>query len=235
MEKTKIQQVRENFKQNLSKSGWDRILLPFIDSEEFDTLINALEEAINTTGITPSLKEVFRLFYECPYNKLSTVLVVQGPYPDNDMANGIALCCGKMDQVGSYQQVMFQEIQETVYKDEGWYAWEADLKRWSNQGVLMLNTSLTTEPGSFGKHEKMWDPFISFLFNRLAELNTGLVYIIMGKVEGKWIKAIPETNYKLTCYHPASGCHNGGIWDSNDVFVRTNEILEGANGTKIVW
>lgn len=228
MEKAQLEAVRTKFKENLSESGWLKVLEPFIASEKFDTLINSLEEALTTTGLTPELGEIFRLFYECPYDKLKVVIVNPGPYIQPGTANGIALCCGKTEFVEAPLELIFEELQKTVYaEDGGWYLWKEDLSRWSNQGVLMLNAALTTQPNKKGAHNDIWKPFTGFLFSRLAELNEGIVYITMDRPLEAWLLDIPDTNYKLTCYHSDSLI--------SKAFSRTNEILEETNRSKIIW
>jgi uracil-DNA glycosylase len=205
------------------------VLAPFIDSERFDTLINNLERAQNTGGLTPELKDIFRVFYECPYDKFKVVIINPEPYCEPGVANGIALCCGKTEVVEEPLTSIFEELQSTVYKDEGgWYLWREDLTRWSNQGILMLNASLTTEPGKAKVHNDIWKSFTDFLFSRLAELNEEIVYITMDRPLEAWLVDIPsENNYKLTCYYSDSLI--------SKAFSRTNEILEETNRTKIIW
>jgi uracil-DNA glycosylase len=227
--------MRENLKSKLKDCGWDRILSEFIDSDEFPILMYGLTEKKEV--LTPSIGQVFRVFYECPYSKLNTVIVGLGPYEEEGEADGLAFSCGNTMDIQPTLKAMFEEIQKTVYKPlgEDWYAWEADLTRWANQGVLLLNLAFTTDIGKSAAHYELWKPFLKYLFNKLAESNTGLVYIFMGDSAKTWAKLVPETNYKFYCYHPNSACYNGGDWESNDVFNRTNEILEGANGIKIIW
>jgi uracil-DNA glycosylase len=161
------------------------------------------------------------------------------PYPKKGVADGIAFSCSHSEdgKVQPSLKAIFKEVQETVYAKSGedWYSWDPDLTRWANQGILMLNTALTTEPGKIGVHYDLWKPFTEYLFNKLAEINNGLIYVFMGNAAKGWAKGIPESNYQLFCYHPASACYSGGEWDSNDLFNRVNEILEGNNNKKIVW
>jgi len=185
--------------------------------------------------LTPNIKQVFKLFYECPYNDLKVVLIGQDPYTSENEADGLAFSCGNTDTNSPEQITMFDEIRDTVYENEKWYSFDPDLTRWSNQGVLLLNVALTTEVGKIGAHYDIWRSFVVYLINKLAELNTGLVYIFVGDVAKEWANKIPESNHKFYCYHPMSACHNDGIWESNDVFRRTNQILEANNGTKITW
>lgn len=232
-----INQKRENLKKKLSESGWDRILADFIDSDSFPTLMDNLKEKADNGGITPPINQVFRAFYECPYNDLRVIIVGQDPYPKAGVADGLAFSSSNTMEVQPSLKVMFKEIQDSVYapQAEDWYSWDPDLKRWARQGVLLLNTAFTTEPGKIGAHYEIWKPFTEYLFNKIAEHDAGLIFIFMGNAAKDWSKLIPETHYKLFCYHPASACYSGGIWESNDVFNRVNELIDGSNGYKISW
>lgn len=233
-----ITKMRENLKAKLAASGWDRVLSDFIDSDEFYMLMTNLKRADETTGITPDISEVFRVFYECPYKDLYIVTVCQDPYPDEGVADGLAFSDSHSGVVQPSLKVIFEEIQESVYASKGhgdWYSWNPDLTRWAKQGILLLNTAMTTEPGKIGVHCDIWKPFIDYLFTKLANMNSGLIYIFIGNGAKDWAKKTPESNHKFYCYHPSAAYHSGVPWESNDVFVRANEILEGNNGTKIIW
>jgi uracil-DNA glycosylase len=231
--------VRSSLKIKLKASGWDRVLNEFIDGKDFDTLMTALFKCSNEGGMTPAIGNVFRPFYECPYNDLKVVLLEENPYPDEGIADGLALSCSK-SKAGEMEpalNVIFDEIQETVYAKQGedWYANEPDLTRWAKQGVLLLNINLTTEPGKIATHNDIWKPFTDYLFAKLIDMNVGLIYIFLGDVAKEQAKKIPEINYKFRCYHPNAAFYDDRRWESNDVFNRINEILGGSNGTNIIW
>jgi len=230
-----IQGIREQFKAKLEPTGWLRVLEEFIDSHKFSVLMNQLIAKKVEGVLTPDLNQVFRAFYECPYDKLNTVLVNLDPYPEEGEADGLAFSCGNTNDVQPQLHVIFTEVQKTVYRYDNWYAWEPDLIRWAKQGVLLLNLSMTTEIDKIGVHKDIWKPFIDYLFQKLIDMNTGLIYIFIGLAASDWAKKIPESNYKFFCYHPNAALISGDPWNSNEVFVRVNELLESNNGLKIIW
>jgi len=232
-----IQKIRIQFKEKLKPSGWDRVLNDFIDSSNFEILMTTLYKLHADGKITPGIKQVFRAFYECPYKDLAVVIIGQDPYPQENVADGLAFSCSNTGVIQPSLKVIFQEIQDTVYKpiNENWYACEPDLTRWAKQGMLLMNTAFTTEVGKIAMHYDIWKPFVEYLFKKLVDMNTGLVYVFMGQAAREWAKKIPESNYKLFCYHPASACYSGGEWESNDVFNRISELVESKIGTKIIW
>lgn len=225
------QQTR--FLTKLQPSGWDRVLEGFVMSPHFAELMDALKKANDTTGITPQVSQIFRAFYECPYEDLKVIIIGQDPYPEKGVADGISFSCSNTMRVQPSLRVMFKEIEETVYPQG--YNWNPDLTRWSNQGILMLNTAMTTVPGKIGMHYDMWKPFTKYLFTELAARNTGLIYVFMGAAAKNWATLVPESNYKLYCYHPASASYSKGVWESNDLFNRVNQILMSNNNLQITW
>lgn len=132
-------------------------------------------------------------------------------------------------------EYMLNEINRTVYNGHPG-SLDVDLARWSNQGILMLNTALTTTVGKIGQHYPIWKPFLAYLFDYLTWNETGLVYIYMGKQAQEWSDAVNDNNYKFFVSHPASAAYNKQErWDSENVFVKANEVVEKQFNAKITW
>jgi uracil-DNA glycosylase len=156
------------------------------------------------------------------------------PYPQPYVADGIAFSCSNIGKPEASLRYIFKALEETVYP-EG-YLWDPDLARWSNQGVLMLNSALTTQINKTGTHYALWESFLIFLFDYLNVNHPGLVYVFLGKKAQEWADTIADNNFKLFCSHPASAAYqNLERWDCNDVFNKTNEILSNQNNEKIIW
>jgi uracil DNA glycosylase len=114
-----------------------------------------------------------------------------------------------------------------------------NLERWARQGILLINSALSTIVGKTNQHQELWAPFISYVFQVLRKYNTGIIYILLGSEAKKWRPAIDEkNNYVLTVSHPASVKYKDkNVWDSEGIFLKTNQILEQNNGpeAKIIW
>jgi uracil DNA glycosylase len=80
---------------------------------------------------------------------------------------------------------ILNEVNKTVYNGHPG-SLDPDLTRWSNQGILLLNTALTTTVGKIGQHYVIWKPFMAYIFDHLTWNNSGLVYIYMGKQAQEW-------------------------------------------------
>jgi uracil DNA glycosylase len=129
---------------------------------------------------------------------------------------------------------MFKALEDTVY-DNG-YSWDPDLARWSNQGVLLINSALTTNIHKVGCHYDLWKPFMSFLLDHLSTNNNGLIYAFLGKKAAEWSDHISDNNYKLFYSHPASASYKEQQkWDGEKIFLEINELVKKQFNEKITW
>jgi uracil-DNA glycosylase len=181
------------------------------------------------------MKNWFRAFEECSYSELKVIIVGQDPYPGLNQADGIAFSLSTAEEMQPSLKYMLEEINRTVYNGVN-ASRDMDLKRWSNQGVLMLNSALTTSVGKIGQHYLVWRPFLAYLFDWLTWNNNGLVYIYMGKKAEEWSDSVNDNNYKFFVTHPASASYNHlDQWDSKKVFEQTKEILQKNYNFDIEW
>lgn len=230
-----LEEIKLKLYEKLKPSGWGDKLKTFIMSEDFDNILKQLlKEAQQGNRFTPVLKQLFRAFEECPYNDLKVVMMGQDPYPHINVADGIAFSCSNTGKIEASLKFMYKELEDTVYKDG--FTWDPDLKRWSNQGILMLNCALTTSIGKVGSHYKLWQPFLAFVFDVLMYNNPGLVYVFLGKKAQEWAESVPDNNFKIFASHPASAAHgNLERWDSGDMYNKISTTVQKQFGYKIVW
>lgn len=230
-----LSEVKDKLYEKLKPSGWGDKLRTFIVSDDFDKILSfLLAEAQAGKRFTPVLKQVFRAFEECPYSKLKTVMLGQDPYPHINVADGIAFSCSNLGVVQPSLKYMFKELEDTVYPDG--YTWNPDLSRWSNQGVLLLNSALTTTLGKVGQHYTIWQPFMAFLFDLLSHQKPDMVYAFMGKKAQEYMDYLPDTSIKIIASHPASAAHQQSErWNSNDMFNKINHALKEQNLDVITW
>lgn len=230
-----LEEVKQKLYEKLRPSGWGDKLKTFILSSDFDKLLTVLlKEAQVGQRFTPPLKQVFNAFEACPYDKLRVVMLGQDPYPQVGVADGIAFSCSNTGKPQPSMRYMFKELEDTVYKDG--YTWDPNLARWSNQGILLLNTALTTSIGTVGRHYMLWQPFLAFLFDILMFDSPGLVYVFMGAKAKEWAGSVPDNNFKIFTTHPAYAAHtNAEKWDSGDMFNKISTLVEKNFKEKIIW
>jgi|31_taG_2_1085359.scaffolds.fasta_scaffold01064_6 uracil-DNA glycosylase len=232
-----IEDIKSKIYEKLKPSGWAFKLRGFIFSSDFDNIIKQLiKEVQQGKRFTPTLKDMFRAFEECPYEDLKLVIVGQDPYPQLGVADGIAFSCGKTQEMQPSLKYMLNEITATVYNGHNEISNDYDLKRWSNQGILLINSALTTTIGKTACHYDMWQPFLAYLFDILTWSNNGLVYLYLGKQAQKWKDAVNDSNYKFIASHPASAAYNKqSVWDSKGVFKEITDLIEKNYKYKIEW
>lgn len=231
-----IDSIKQKLFERLEPSGWGQVFKSYIFSSEFESTLSKLYTmSISGQRFTPPLKDLFRAFEECPYSELKLVIVGQDPYPHLDQADGIAFSCSKTGKLQPSLRYVFDEINRTVYGGNQ-LCTDVDLKRWSNQGVLLLNTALTTEVGKIGQHYDLWQGFTAYLFDYLNHNKKELVYIYMGKKAQEWADYVSDDNHKIFTSHPASAAYNKQKeWNSDNAFLKAQHLVAESTGYIINW
>lgn len=215
----------------LVEAGWGLVFQPIIYSKSFQELVYALKkEAEEGRRFTPPIKDLFRAFEECPYNELKVMIIGQDPYPQLGVADGISFSCSKTMKEQPSLRYIFDYL-EMHYSD---LERNPDLKRWSNQGILMFNTALTVQIGKIGSHYHHWNKFTEFILDCINADKKDLQVALLGKKAESWQKHLTNQNiYKVA--HPASAAYKGGKWKADDIFNKINSALSKQNKYGIFW
>jgi len=232
-----LEEIKCKLIERLSPSGWATKLRGFIQSSDFDAILETLYiEREQGKRFTPPLKDVFKAFEECPEKDLKVVIIGQDPYPQLNVADGMAFSCSRTGKAQPSLKFIFEEIERTVFQEWPSYQ-EPDLTRWAKQGVLLLNTSLTCQIGKVSSHYDIWHDFIMYLLDMINLTNSGVIFILLGAKAQELESVLGQNHYILKASHPASAVYSGGNWDCNDVFNKANEIIIANNGPlyKINW
>jgi uracil-DNA glycosylase len=225
----------------LKPSGWHDILKGFLLSEDFVTIIATLEKCVaDGERFTPPLKQVFSAFMECPYDKTKVIVLGQDPYCQIHVADGIAFSCGNTKKAEASLRYIFGAVNDTVYEGKkDATKFDPDLRRWANQGVLMLNTALTTEINKIGKHFDIWQPFIAYLVDMLNTSHNDYVWIFMGRKAQEYedlVDNVLNNTVLLECSHPASAAYaKESKWNCSNIFNATNQHLVEQKKVPIIW
>lgn len=242
IQKTTAEEYAKKLYEMLKPSGWHDILKGFLLSEDFVKIMTTLEKCVaEDKRFTPPLKQVFNAFMECPYNKTRIIMLGQDPYPQLGVADGIAFSCGNTKKPELSLRYMLHAVNDTVYQGKkDTKTFDPDLRRWSNQGVLLLNTALTTEINKIGKHLDIWQPFIAYLVDMLNTSDNDYVWVFMGKKAQQYedlVDNILNNTLLLQCSHPASAAYaKSASWDCNNIFNTVNQHLkEQRKLPEIIW
>lgn len=216
---------------------WARILKPFLQSDEWKTIRGEIAKmAKNNVEFYPKVDDIFRAFETCPYGEMSTVILTTNPY---DVQNdGLAFSCKTADfgdKCPPVLEAIFDGIEQDVCN--GLYLnRESDLWRWADQGVLLLNTDLTTIKGKPGAHQKLWFPFVKYVIKTIATYNTGICYILVGSFAQKFAQYInPKNNDIFMLEHPMVAVKEKRKWKHENVFSRVSAITNLLNNRSIDW
>ena len=192
-----------------------------------------LKEEKKTKIIYPSGSKIFNAFNLTPFSKVKVVILGQDPYHGPNQANGLSFSVNKSFPIPPSLKNIFKEL----FDDLGIQPPNTGcLERWSNQGVLLLNTYLTVEKGKPGSHRNVgWERFTDYVLSKLSENKKNIVYLLWGKHAQEKAKIINRANNKIIMSaHPSPYSANYGFFGSRP-FSKANDFLVNTNQTKINW
>ena len=134
--------------------SWRQVLQPEFDKPYFELLTHFVRQAYRTTQCFPPAGQIFRAFDLCPFDKVRVVIIGQDPYHDVNQAHG--LCFSVQDGVPAPPSLVniYKELQRDLGKP---IPSSGNLTHWAEQGVLLLNATLTVEAHKAGSHQgKGW-------------------------------------------------------------------------------
>lgn len=213
--------------------SWFNHLRDEINALWFSDLLTKINgEERNKYIVYPDKTQVFRAF-ETDINKIRVCILAQDPY-SNDNSNGLAFATNK-----SQKPVSLQFIEKAIREDIGYpdnYVLKNDLLHLVNQGVLLLNSSLTVRKGEPNSHAVYWEKFIQRIMETLNNLPEPIIFILMGAKTARFKKYIG--NFYHTIYeieHPARAAYEQRTWEHNNVFNKTNQLLKLTTNNEIKW
>jgi uracil-DNA glycosylase len=161
--------------------GIGLLWLSLLSSNNYE-LVNILDKCINSIPdsdkkiLEPQMTDILNVMRFCPLDKIRVVIIGQDPYY-NGSAHGIAFSCTSSKIPDSLRQIYKCLLKNKLIKT---YPKTANLTKWCEQGILLLNTSLTTIRGTPKKHIDIWEPFTSRLISVIDELRKPM-WLLWGK------------------------------------------------------
>ena len=191
---------------------------------------------INQSTLCPSIKDVFKAFKLCPYNKCRVVFVGQDPYPQRGVAQGV-LFGNSSDTPENKLSPSLQIVKESVINFEiphNLITFDPTLESWAKQGILMINSALTTEVGKIGVHMMKWRPFMIAFLKQMSMINPGIIYVLFGSQAQILEPYINKNNYVLKIEHPAYFARTNKKMPYH-IWKDINRILYDLYGERIEW
>ena len=191
---------------------------------------------INQSTLCPNIKDVFKAFKLCPYNKCRVIFMSQDPYPQRGVAQGV-LFGNSSDTPENKLSPSLQVIKESVINFEishNLITFDPTLESWAKQGILMINSALTTEVGKIGVHMMKWRPFMIAFLKQMSMINTGIIYVLFGSQAQILEPYISKNNYVLKIEHPAYFARTNKKMPYH-IWKDINKILYDLYGERIEW
>lgn len=215
------------------EESWKNVLKNEFDKDYFKRLVGFVHSEYSYVKVFPPGKEIFAAFDATPFDKVKVVIIGQDPYHDVGQANG--LCFSVRDGIPFPPSLLniFKEIHDDLGKP---MPKSGDLSRWANQGVLLLNSTLTVRAHSAGSHQnKGWEEFTDEVIMRLARDRSNIVFILWGSYAIKKGAFIDRNKHLvLTSPHPSPLSAHRGFF-GNKHFSRANDYLVMHGETPIDW
>ena len=206
---------------------------PEFEKDYFRTLTDFVKSEYSQYQIFPPGKLIFNAFNLCPFDKVKVVIIGQDPYHGPGQAHG--LCFSVNDGVPFPPSLVniFKEIKADIGTDA---PATGNLTRWAEQGVLLLNATLTVRAHQAGSHQNRgWETFTDAAIRALAEEKENLVFILWGSYAQKKGAFIDRNKHLvLTSAHPSPLSAYNGFF-GNKHFSRTNDYLKAHGETEIAW
>jgi uracil-DNA glycosylase len=215
------------------EDSWKDALKDEFEKPYFKELTKFVHDEYKTKAIYPPPKFIFNAFNLCSFEKTRVVILGQDPYHGAGQAHGLCFSVPENIPLPPSLKNIYKEIQNDL---EIKTSETGNLERWSKQGVLLLNATLTVRAATPGSHQHQgWEDFTGAVIAALSEKKEHLVFLLWGKYAQEKGAAINhEKHLVLTAAHPSPFSAYNGFFGCKH-FSKTNEYLKNQKEKPIVW
>ncbi|MBU3838594.1 MAG: uracil-DNA glycosylase [Candidatus Phocaeicola faecigallinarum] len=215
------------------EESWKEALMPEFSKDYFIRLTDFVRKEYHETTVYPPGKLIFNAFNLCPFDKVKVVIIGQDPYHGPGQAHGLCFSVNDGIQPPPSLVNIFKEINSDLGKP---IPQSGNLTRWAEQGVLLLNATLTVRAHQAGSHQRRgWEEFTDAVIRKLAEEKNNLVFILWGAYAQKKGAFIDRNKHLvLTSVHPSPLSAHSGFF-GNHHFSLANDYLVKNGKTAIDW
>lgn len=215
--------------------SWQAVLSEELQKPYFEELLIKVNEEYATTVCFPPKELIFEAFNQCSFEDLKVVIIGQDPYHGDGEANGLSFSVNDGVKIPPSLRNIFREINtdlETLFLPSS-----GNLVRWAQQGVLLLNASLSVQKDSPNSHKHLsWSTFTNAVVQKIATEKENVVFLLWGSfAQKKGIKIDRSKHLVLTTGHPSPMSANQGKWFGNKHFSQANAYLKSNNKSEIDW
>jgi uracil-DNA glycosylase len=215
------------------EASWKNALEDEFKKPYFEKLTQFVRSEYSTKRIFPPASLIFNSFELCPLEKVRVVIIGQDPYHGDGQAHGLCFSVNEGVAIPPSLLNIFKEIE----RDFGLpFPRSGNLTRWAEQGVLLLNATLTVEAHKAGSHQgKGWETFTDSVIRQVSERLNHVVFLLWGSYAQKKAILIDSNRHLiLTSVHPSPlSAYRGFI--GNNHFSLANQYLIDTGNKKINW
>ena len=213
---------------------WKKKLNHELEKPYFQDLFQFVENEYEHNQCFPRPENIFKAFELSSFDKTKVVIIGQDPYHGYGQAHGLCFSVQPETKVPPSLVNIFREIRDDLGRPVPTHG---NLRHWAEQGVLMLNATLTVRAKEAGSHQgKGWEKFTDAVISVLSEERENLVFLLWGgPAQKKGRKIDSDKHLVLTSGHPSPLAANRGYWFGNKHFSKTNQYLSSVGKEPIEW
>ncbi len=214
-------------------ADWNSFLEKEWKSDSFKTIIKKLKKERTQNTIFPTDDLIFNALNKTPLPKVKVVILGQDPYHGKGQAHGLSFSVPNGITVPPSLINIFKELQQDLKLTP---PNNGNLTKWAEQGVLLLNSTLTVREKEAGSHQKLgWEGFTDSVISKLSSKKDGLIFLLWGTfAQKKSVLIDTKKHYILKTTHPSPFSAYRGFLGCKH-FSKTNEILTKNNQKPIDW
>ena len=214
-------------------SSWKVALQKEFSKEYFVNLVEFVKAEYGKHRIFPPGKMIFNAFDKCSFKNTKVVIIGQDPYHGAGQAHGLCFSVNDGIDFPPSLKNIFKEIENDLGTPK---PTSGNLERWAEQGVLLLNATLTVRAHQAGSHQnKGWEQFTDAVIKLVSEQKEHVVFLLWGAYAQRKGAQIDKTKHLvLKSVHPSPLSASRGFF-GNHHFSKTNEYLTQNGKTPIIW
>lgn len=215
------------------EESWQNVLQDEFEKPYFKNLVSFVKDEYTTQKVYPGGNQIFNAFQKCPFDKVKVVILGQDPYHGPNQAHGLAFSVSDNVRIPPSLLNVFKEIKNDLGKE---MPATGNLERWAEQGVLLLNATLTVQAGKAGSHQKKgWEEFTDAVVQKVNDLKENIVFMLWGAYAQKKGAFIDEEKHLvLKAAHPSPFAADRGFFGSRH-FSKANKYLQEHGKEPIEW
>ncbi len=213
--------------------GWDELLAPLFSDERYAKIREFLKYEYSHNIIYPDMHNLYNCFRYTPLDNIKAVILGQDPYHEPNQAHGLCFSVKKGVKLPPSLVNIYKEIEDDLGITEPNCG---DLTKWANEGILLLNTTLTVREHAANSHSKCgWAWFTDSVIKLISENTQNVVFILWGGNARSKAPLIDETkHFIIQSAHPSPLSAYNGFFGSRP-FSKTNGYLKSIGKEPIDW